>query len=520
MNNSVQTRIDSAAASLKEGNLTSAYFAIKKLLRREPGNVAALIIHADILLRSGKQFESVGVIDKLFEMEPAGFEGKLQVQLGNLCFENELFSKASQLYEWVKDKDQADVLTLYRLGIALRRIGELERAEQNLVECIRLRPGVAATYLQLGHIFKARGDSNLAEDYYKQHIEHSATDKGIGYWSLADLKSYKFSDDEISAMQKTVEQNSENLQQTSALYFALGHAAEQKQDYPNALANYDKGNSIQARLKPFHQGKYIQLVTDLTGVTGEAYKEWSDDHITPIFIVGLPRSGTTLIEQILSAHSRVQATDELPFLERIALHMEMNGGYANRLLSLSTDESKEFRQQYMSGADVYLKQDSDYFIDKYPGNFLHIGLIKRILPESIIIDARRDPRDNAVSAYRQLFNAGNEFSASFDGIVQYYQQYLQLINHWQTVYPGQIKIVQYEQLVTAPDREIHSLLEFCGLENESGCFQFYNNKRAVMTPSVNQVVQPMYTSSIGQWRHYEEIAGDDMLRLFNLLEAT
>lgn len=155
MNNSVQTRIDSAAASLKEGNLTSAYFAIKKLLRREPTNVAALIMHADILLRSGKQFESVGVIDTLFEMEPGCFEGKLQVQLGNLCFENELFSKASQLYEWVKDKDQADVLTLYRLGIALRRSGELERAEQNLVECLRLRPEVAATYLQLGHIFKA-----------------------------------------------------------------------------------------------------------------------------------------------------------------------------------------------------------------------------------------------------------------------------------------------------------------------------------------------------------------------------
>lgn len=321
-------------------------------------------------------------------------------------------------------------------------------------------------------------------------------------------------------MQKAVEQNREDLPQTSALYFALGNAAEQKQDYSAALASFDKGNSIQARLKPFRQDKYIQLATDLTGVTGEACRERSDDHITPVFIVGLPRSGTTLIEQILSAHSRVQATDELPFLERIALHMEMHGGYAKRLLSLSAAESKEFRQQYMSGADAYLKQDSDYFIDKYPGNFLHIGLIKRILPESIIIDSRRDPRDNAISAYRQLFNAGNEFSASFEGIVQYYQQYLRLINHWQSAYPGQIKVVQYEQLVIAPDREIQSLLEFCGLENEPGCFEFYNNKRAVMTPSVNQVAQPMYTSSIGQWRHYEEFARDDMLRLGNLLEAT
>ena len=179
-----------------------------------------------------------------------------------------------------------------------------------------------------------------------------------------------------------------------------------------------------------------------------------------------------------------------------------------------------WRGQYLRGADAYLKQDSHYFIDKFPGNFLHIGLIKRILPESIIIDSRRDPRDNAISAYRQLFNVGNEFSASFDGIVQYYQQYLRLMNHWQSVYPQQIKVVRYEQLVGAPDTEIQSLLEFCALPNESGCFEFYNNKRAVMTPSVSQVTRPMYTSSIGQWRHYEEFAGDDMLRLGNLLEAT
>ena len=148
-----------------------------------------------------------------------------------------------------------------------------------------------------------------------------------------------------------------------------------------------------------------------------------------------------------------------------------------------------------------------------------IGLIKRIMPESIIIDCRRDPRDTAISAYRQLFNARNEFSASFDSIYQHYQGYLAMINHWRSAYPDQIKVLNYEQLVTSPDEEIPALLDFCGLESEPGCLEFYNQKRAVTTPSVSGVTQPMYTSSIGQWHRFEEYLRDDMSRLGSLLEV-
>ena len=198
----------------------------------------------------------------------------------------------------------------------------------------------------------------------------------------------------------------------------------------------------------------------------------------------------------------------------------MNGGYPSRLAALTEDERQFFAHQYVTGARDYLQQDSDYFIDKYPGNFLHIGLVKRILPESIIIDARRDPRDIAISAYRQLFNVRNEFSATFDGIYEYYKGYLAMMEHWQSAYPNQIKTLHYEQLVSSPDEEIQALLDFCGLQSEPGCFEFYKQKRAVTTPSANQVSQPMYSSSIGQWRHYEEFAGDSMSRLQSLLIAS
>jgi tetratricopeptide (TPR) repeat protein len=519
MNDYVKSHIDQADILLREGSLASAHFALKKVLRREPDNVNCLILSAELRLRSGKRTDSEDIANRLFELEPASFGSTQQKRLGHICFENELYSMAAQLFEWVRKKKAQDDLSLYQLGSSLRRLGEMQGAEQRLLECVRSRPDIAAPYLQLGHVFKAIGNGDRAAHYYKKYIALSATKKGTGYWCLADLKSYAFSDDEIENIKRELDLRQEDLPQLSALYFALGWAAEEKRDYSAAMKYYKQGNSIQNRLKPFHTEQYHQIVAGLKNVTAEEDPNRSDEKPFAILIVGLPRSGTTLIEQILNAHSRVQATDELPFLEKIALRLEMTGGYPRRLSALTDDERKFLRQQYINGAGAYLKQDSDYFIDKYPGNFLHIGLIKRIMPESIIIDARRDPRDIAISAYRQLFNVRNEFAASFDGIFEYYKGYLAMIEHWQSAYPNQIKTLNYEQLVSSPDEEIQALLDFCGLESEPGCFKFYRQKRAVMTPSVSQVSKPMYTSSIGQWRHYEEYVRDDMSRLASLLET-
>ncbi len=519
MKDSMQARIDDATTLLKQGHFASAHFALKKILRKEPNHVAALILKAELYLRDGKQTDSVDVVHDLFDLDPKSFDSALQLKLGSICFENELFLMAVQLFEGVRAKQQLDALSLYHAGISFRRLGEVYDAEQRLLECAKLRPNVPASYLQLGHVYKATGHTDRAIHYYKKYIGLSLTEKGTGYWSLADLKSYSFSKKEIADMKRELELRQENLPQSSALHFALGSAAEDRKDYSTAIGHYNKGNVIQARLKPFRVGQYRQIVSGLENVQGEDNPTHSGDKPIPILIVGLPRSGTTLIEQILSAHSNVQATDELPFLERIALNLEMNGGYSARLSVLSEQERTFLRQQYLNGASAYLKQESGYFIDKYPGNFLHIGLIKRIFPEAIIIDARRDPRDIAISSYRQLFNMRNEFSNSFDGIYEYYQGYRAIMAHWQSAYPNQIKVVNYEQLVSSPDEEIESLLDFCGLESERACFEFYKQKRAVMTPSVIQVLQPMYVSSVEQWRHYEEFIGEELSRLGSLVEA-
>jgi tetratricopeptide (TPR) repeat protein len=518
MNDRLQELIDEATDLLERGKLVPAHFAIKKVLRKEPDNVAALIVNAQIQLRSGHQVDSADTVNRLLELEPVSFNSKVQLQLADLCFENELFFWAAKLYEWVRSKKRATPLSLYRSGISMRRLGSMYSAEQRLQECIELRPEVAATYLQLGHVYKATGHTDRAVRCYRKYLATPGSEKGTGCWSLADLKSYTFNDSEIAAMERELQRRQDDPPQASALHFSLGFGAEQNGNYREALQHYDKANAIQAELKPFRKEQYKQLVTDLQAVGGEESPPPVGDKPVAILIVGLPRSGTTLIEQILSAHSRVQATDELPFLERIALHLEMNGGYAKRLAALAEGERRFLRQQYLNGASAYMQTECDFFIDKYPANFLHVGLVKRIMPEVVIIDARRDPRDTAISAYRQLFNTRGEFTSSFEGIYSYYEGYLELINHWRKAYPGQIKTLHYEQLVQSPETEIPALLDFCGLENEPECLEFYKYERAVTTPSASGVRQPMYTSSIGQWRNYEEFAREDMERLAGLLE--
>jgi tetratricopeptide (TPR) repeat protein len=513
MNQTTQNRLAQAETLLREGKLTSSHFALRKVLRQEPDNVDALTMEAELHLRAGRQLDASDLISEILEKDASAFNRNQQLRLATLCLEVELFFDAARLFEWARSKEKLDALHLYQAGIAMRRLGEMYTAEQRLLECIKTRPGVAAPFLQLGHVYKATGLSHRAAHYYGKYLILSENEKGTGYWSLADLKDHVFSDEEIAAMEAELDRRRDDPPQASALHFALGSAAEQKQDYARAIDHYNQGNAIQSALKPFSAGQFKQIVEGLQGVDGTEVPATEDQGPVPLLIVGLPRTGTTLIEQILSAHSRVQATDELPFLERIALKLEMNGGYPDRLRAMTEEERLFLRQQYRNGAGAYLRQDCDYFIDKYPGNFLHIGLAKRIFPECIVIDARRDLRDTAISAYRQLFQSRGEFASSFDGILDYYRGYRRMMAHWENAYPGKVKVVQYEQLVTEPREEIQSLLEFCGFETEEACFEFHKQKRAVTTPSVAQVTQPMFTSSIGQWRKYEAFIPDELAKL-------
>ena len=517
MDDYVKARVDEASSLLQSGNLTSAYFALRKALRREPDNAAALLLKADWCLRSGRRAESEDLVTALLEMNPGSFDTAAKRSLAHLCFDNELHAPAIDVYEMLRQDEAHDALSLYRTGICLRRLGRMNEAESVLLESLTLSPRAASPHMQLGHVYKSMGDTNRAAQHYRKFIELTSADKGMGYWCLADLKSYAFSAEDIHNMERDLELLADAPAQQSATYFALGWAAEKNKDYATAIENYGRANRIQAALKPFDAGQYRRFVSGLCEAPPHETGIPDGDGPVAILVVGLPRSGSTLIEHILSAHSRVQATDELPFLEEIAFRLEGNGGYPARLASMTRDEQVVLRQRYLDGVSTYLPAHSDYFIDKYPGNFLHIGLVKRILPDAIIVDVRRDPRDVAISAYRQLFNVRNEFAASFDGIYEYYKGYLAIMEHWKSVYPDEILTLGYEALVSSPEEGIRALLGFCGLEVEAGCLEYYRQERTVQTPSVGQVSKPMYTSSIGYWRNFAELIPEEMQRLGTLI---
>ena len=513
MDDYTDRKIRKAEALLKEGNYVSAHFAVRKVLRSNPNNVSALIAAAEISLRTGKRIEAMDLANQLFEQDLAAIDVTRQRRLGHICFESELYDLALRLFHWVRQKHQDDELVLYQGGLSLRRLGRMAEAEEWLLECIKRRPDVAEVYQELGHVCKATGQWDDAVDNYRKSIDIGPRVRGSGYWCLADLKNYVFSDDDVAAMESELASNQDE-QQKSALNCALGWAAEQREDYAVAMDYYRGGNEIQSRLRPFPREHYRRTVTDLRALAGDHPPlEKGSTTPTAILIVGLPRSGTTLIEQILSAHPRVQATDELPFLDRIAIRLDMKGGYPRRLTKLTDEERRYLGQQYVNSARAYFKDDTDFFIDKYPGNFLHVGLMKRIMPDAIIIDSRRDPRDIAVSAYRQLFGQRGEFTSSFDDIYEYYNGYVAMMDHWRSIYPKQIVTQSYEKLVRSPDGEIRSLLEACGLEDAPACYEFYNPRRVVTTPSAAQVSKPLYTSSIGQGRRFEAFAKDEFDRL-------
>lgn len=437
-------------------------------------------------------------------------------ELASLCFQLELFSAAVTLYGLIRERGEPGELALYRLGIASLKLGRDQQAEKCFRDCVALRPEVGATWLQLGHLYKVRGDATGAAEHYRRYIELSPMRCGSGYWSLADLKGYRFSDGECKAMESALEKLQGAADQATALNFALGRAAEQSGNPAQALNYYHRGNQLHDQLAPFRKEHFCHLVEELQ--RAECRKINADQGSagsapSPIFIVGMPRSGSTLIEQILSSHSQVQATDELPFMERMALELEMSGGYASALNSLSVEQIDKMRSAYLLSAAAYLPAHCSYFIDKNPGNFLHVGLIKTLFPQALIIDSRRDPRDNAISVFRQNFSVGNEFASSFENIALYYEKYQQLMRHWQQQHGATLCIQSYEKLANNPDEEIASLLEFCGLNSEPACFEFYNTRRNIMTPSVSQVTQPMYTSAIGQWQAFETLLADEMAAL-------
>jgi tetratricopeptide (TPR) repeat protein len=383
----------------------------------------------------------------------------------------------------------------------------------------------ADIHLSIAHALKTLGRTDEAIAEYRRAAA-CRPDFGDAYWSLANLKTYRFTDAELTAIRAALAAPATETVDRYHLSFALGKSLEDRGDYAGAFEAYAHGNELkrpELRYRPeMIEANTREQAEICTRAFFAARRGWGAPAPDPIFIVGLPRSGSTLIEQILASHSQVEGTLELPNIQHAAKvlrgHDWQHSRYPAILADLSDAQFRELGERYIAETRVY-RTDRPYFIDKMPNNFRHIGLIHLMLPNARIIDARREPMACCFSNFKQLFANGQEFTYGFDDVARYYRTYVELMRHWDAVLPGRILRVHYEDVVGDLEGSVRRLLGFCGLEFEPRCLQFHETQRSVRTASSEQVRQTINREGLEQWKHFEpwlgplrEALGDTLAR--------
>ena len=389
--------------------------------------------------------------------------------------------------------------------------GAYERALEIYERVLAAAPHHARLHLSYGHTLKTLGRQPESIAAYRQAIA-AEPDLGEAYWSLANLKTFRFADTEVAEMQRLIAKGGLDPRDALHLSFALGKALEDAQDYDGAFAAYAGGNAIKHRRTGYgareNSARLREIAASCSRRRLAARRGWGHPAEDPIFIVGLPRAGSTLLEQILASHSLVDGTMELPYIPQFAHRLVRRGKgadtatYPESLWRLTAAECHALGAKFLDAVQVQ-RQGAPHFIDKLPNNFIHVGLIQLILPNAKIIDARRHPMATCFSAYKQLFAAGQPFTYGLEDVGRYYRDYVALMAHWHEVLPGRILRVDYEKVIDDLEGEVRRLLDYCGLPFEAGCLAYHENRRAVRTASSEQVRQPIYRGALQQWRHFE-----------------
>jgi tetratricopeptide (TPR) repeat protein len=470
-----------------------AEFLLASALELTPEHIHARSQYLNLLIRLGKYKAAELQVEKLRIVQP-----------DNLSFK---VAKASVLTGLGKIEQ---AVTLFEQVIA---DATKQASDQAIDQTIEKNNQLAGFHLQLGHALKAKGDIKKAVTAYQKAYQLSPS-YGDAFWSLANTKTYRFSDDEIAHLQIQREDNNLALTDQVQLHFATGKALEDREEYQQAFQAYQQGNELQHVHSGFDINKIEQQVAEQIEYCTQALFE-KRGHLglnspDPIFIVGLPRAGSTLLEQILASHSHVDGTMELHNILGLASQLRGRTNsqsnkeslYPKNLSEINPDYFKRFGQQFIDETQIYREQ-APLFIDKMPNNFLHIGLIRLILPNAKIIDARRAPMACCFSGFKQLFAEGQDFSYNLEDIGRYYQSYLKLMTHWHDVLPDFILTVNHEDVVDDLESQVRRILDFCGLTFEQSCIDFHKTKRNIKTPSSEQVRQPIYKSATEQWRHFE-----------------
>jgi tetratricopeptide (TPR) repeat protein len=502
-------RLLAAGAALCENRIPEAEALLRQHLLDHPTDIAAIRMFAEVAARLGRYQDAENLLARCLELAP-GFHGARHNYAVALFRQGKHAAALPEVERLLAvEANNPNYRSLQ--AAVLAGVGEYPRAIAVYQQVLAQYPRQGKIWLSYGHVLKTAGQTADGIGAYRRALELEPR-LGEVWWSLANLKTYRFDAADVAQMRTQLEREDLATEDRYHLEFALGKALEDQQHYAESFRHYRDGNALR-RSQIYYDPERIRghVARSKAFFTRERLAQAhaaGAPAADPIFVVGLPRAGSTLVEQILSSHSQVEGTMELPDVPMLAhsVGMEDNDGgprYPEVLATLPAGRLRALGEEYLARTRIQRKSGRPFFIDKLPNNFLHVGLILLMLPNARIIDARRHPLGCCFSAFKQHFARGQNFTYELGELGGYYRAYVELMAHFDRVLPGRVHRVFYEQMVQDTEREVRRLLEYCGLPFEPACLRFHETERAGRTASAEQVRVPIYRDGIDQWRHFE-----------------
>ena len=489
-----------AALALYEGRLHEAEPLLKAQLKQDPFDVAAIRMLAELAARIERYRDAENLLRRALEIAPDFIAARSN--LATVLHRQGRSAEAVEELDRLQALDPDNLAHANLKAAALGRVGAFDEALELYEQVLQLFVKQPKIWMSYGHMLKTVGRQADAVAAYRRALSLAPT-LGEVWWSLANLKTVSFDDEDVASMLAALEQPDISAQDRFHLHFALGKAHEDRQQADAAFAHYASGNALRKTLIHYEPEQTRASVDHAKALyTPEFFAARADfgaDEADPIFIIGMPRAGSTLIEQILASHSMVEGTMELPDIPKLFAKAINQGG----IVKLDAAGARALGEQFLADTQVQRRSGKPFYIDKLPNNWLHVGFIHLILPRAKIIDARRHPMDCCFSNFKQHFARGQAFSYSLTDMGRYYADYVDLLDHFDAVLPGRVHRVIHERLIDDLDGEVRALLDYLGLPFEEACLHFYANDRAVRTASSEQVRRPINSDGVGQWRAME-----------------
>jgi tetratricopeptide (TPR) repeat protein len=500
------------ARAMAAGDLPDAEALLRRRLKAQPLDVAAIRLMAELAARVGRTRDAETLLRRALELAP-GFVAA-RANLASLLYRQNRFAEAVAELDTVLDSGEANPSSRNLMAVALGRIGDYDEALRLYEELTPAFPDHPKLWMSYGHILKTVGRQDDSVAAYRQALANKP-DLGEVWWSLANLKTVRFDDADIAAMEQALDGEPDPEDQLH-LHFALGKAWGDAGDAERSFRHYAAGNALRREEQGYDPDAVTAQVDGMIATLTPAFlgerEGWGDPAPDPVFILGLPRAGSTLVEQILSCHSRIEGTMELPDIPFLAAREARAQGLLPRdwpaaVASMDKDKLAALGAEFLERTRVQRKTGKPFYIDKLPNNWAYAGFIHLILPSAKLIDARRHPLDCCFSNFRQHFAKGQAFTYGLEDIGRYYADYVRAMDHYDRVLPGRVHRVIHERLLDDPEAEVRALLTYLGLPFEDACLAFHTSSRPVRTASSEQVRRPINRDGVGQWRAFEAWLG-------------